>query len=813
MPIMNTVLGGVGKGVQPKDNPVPGNAPSAAVKTLDNSLPPPQAITAQGGSPGSGDGPMPLGPSQNQPNSFASPQSAQTNEAPPPKPDQEDADVDNLINQLAGKPQTKPVQKELDKHEENLDNLLNTFAGAKSEAQNAEPGQGAATGLPEKFKFAAAQIRAHLGKNPLEQRQAFESMYGDKNVKSMGGKLMFRPDENSKFRGVDERLLGPGIDWALFNLANVPGLAAQMATQAEANVLTGPIVGNTVGAAVAGGVSSVVNHGLKNVINAFSSKPQGDETTFDGSDIAKQSAYGLAGGTLGMGLGAALSNAPRAAAWVGEKVPVLQAAADKIGNALAPGIDATLSAAGSAAEKLAQVRTAISEFKDIVFPASGKLAESDSSAVGISVGDAMDKTHETLSKQLELMKDHAVALAEQTGQKVNTSATMNAIKTEVQKYGYYLNDSGHLAPIPGASSGLSDTPVNSALQDLVGMHNNLSAQQTTQGGRNLEYFLTDLDKLAKKAKFDKISNSDSDVVNMYKAVRESAAGDRNDFLKSLYGQTDLPDSKAVTGAITKYEGNIDAIKSFNGTFDIAQKRELLIDSLSKSSTPDKNEMLDNIFQVLGPTNKNWNSLKSGIFDNILDKNTQNGVLNAPAVMKLLTNPSNKPSAYAKRLFSDDQVSTLNKMLFESQKITNESGINPSSASKLQKGMTFLISLAGKPIDFARQMFGILGNNKKAVDYMVDDGFLEMARNAEGPDMKRRIMDAMRVTDAVRQKMQIVDFPTVTQGARKAMVQKYAPVAGPALDSAMQGIMGNNSFRPGMTPNPQPQNVQAPVQGQ
>jgi hypothetical protein len=48
--------------------------------------------------------------------------------------------------------------------------------------------------LPQQAQFVAAQMRAHLGRDPKEQRQAFESMYGPENVKTQAGSLYFRPD-------------------------------------------------------------------------------------------------------------------------------------------------------------------------------------------------------------------------------------------------------------------------------------------------------------------------------------------------------------------------------------------------------------------------------------------------------------------------------------------------------------------------------------------------------------------------------------------------------------------------------------------
>jgi hypothetical protein len=90
--------------------------------------------------------------------------------------------------------------------------------------------------LPEQAKFIGAQMRAHLGDNPKEQRAAFESMYGGENVKTQGNALYFRPDAKSAFRKVDQTLYNGMVDFALFHALQAPGLIANTAVQAAGDI-------------------------------------------------------------------------------------------------------------------------------------------------------------------------------------------------------------------------------------------------------------------------------------------------------------------------------------------------------------------------------------------------------------------------------------------------------------------------------------------------------------------------------------------------------------------------------------------------
>lgn len=774
MPIMDTVTGGVGTGIQPKDNPNPAAPPSSAAnETLVNSTPPPsQQPMAAGG----GQAPPPAAPTSPPPAASAAPA-----QGAPLEKDKEDDEVNALIGQLAGGKKPEAVQKKLNEDQDETQRLIDQLSGNVSDTE--KPGQGAITrkpgesgwdaalrSLPESSKFIGAQMRAHLGRDPVEQRAAFESMYGTGNVKTAGGALYFRPEAGQKFRKVDEQLFNGMTDTILFNLLNAGPLAANIASQVGTDSMTGNMVA---GGAMGGAADAITRQGMISGLNQISDRPQ------DHADIVKETMKEA-------GLNAVMPLGLKYAA----KLPIAKQAMNKLASTLvAKGPEEkALAEAGEEVGKLSQVRTAFKEFKESIFPQAAPTPEK----TGIAVGNAIDKVHETLSKSVGLIKDEALALAEQKGINAPMSHTMERVGNILQEHGYAINDLGeataigsgqwsHL-PEPAGQSLVGEGRMG-AVRRLADYYNRLNKESAASQGTQLKQVFSDIDNLTKFSAFDKATPINADVRNLYKSVRNAATQDRNSAINEIYKDSGLPNEKIWKDSFDKYSGNIDAISDFKAMFHSPQERELLVDAMSKSSSAEKNEMLDGMKQVLGQDSKEWNSFRGEVFSNILTKNTQNGVVNAGEIAKFLTKPGNQP--FVTRMFSNEEKGTLNRMLLETQKINKGVGLSDDKKNVLKAGMDVLSHMSGKPIQFVKSMMGVLENNKEAVDYLVDEGFLEMAQKAEGPEAKRRILDAMRYADNLRSKMKIIDVPTTHERLNKEVLRRYAPVAGPALSNLIQ----------------------------
>lgn len=819
MAVMNDVMGNVPTSVQPKDNPAPGMpAAGAAAQAVDNSLPPPGPIPPTAGAPAP-DPSMPQG------------DPAQAPAAPMPGPGQmpqpernvlskEDQEVDDLLLQMSGKPQPKEVKNVVKKEDDDFDSLIAQVRGDAPESDTAPDGGGlvisrlkgesmwdaAMRNIPETAKAAASQMRARLGRDPVEQKAAFESMYGKENVKTSGKAIYFRPEPGQKFRKVDETLFNGMIDFALFNsLAAVP-TAANIGAQigATATGYGAPVAGAFGGAAEASTKQTMISG-----LNAISDVDQ-DHTDFK-KDLLWETGVNAA-------MPIALAGGIKGAGFIGRqayRVPMIKAGADKIAAAVTSTADSlVVPMAGKAMNKLAQIRTAFNEFADEVFPqAKGKSAEQ----VADATLSAMDRVQGDLGARVAMIKEEALTLAEQSGKKADTSNTMRKLKEILNANGYAIDPETGLAkrlgereivyaenPVMGRNLWGGEVPTgevtrksfnvkeapdlpkgfSSGIDTLADLHNRLHGESIADQGTALKKLFNDIDTLNSYSGFDR--ETPPAITRIFKSVGNAAREDRNSFLTQLYDGSGLPGEKMWVDAYAKYAQNADAIASVRTYFRSPQERELMADAFAKGSNAEKNEMLDSVSKVLGRDSTEYNALRGSIFDDVIQRNTQNGILNAAGAAKYMNNPSNAP--FMDRLFNQKERGTLNRMLIEAQNINKKYG---ADEKVLEDGMGLITNMASRGIDVAKTMFNALGNNKTAIDYMTDQGFLKLAARAESKELKNRIFEAMRVSDDLRSKMKIIDVPIKSQRDATAFVKKYAPVAGPAMSDFVQKTLGGN----------------------
>lgn len=800
-------MGGVGTGVQPKDNPNPADpSASAASVTASNSMPPAQPTPAPAAAAQS----PAAAPSAPPPAPAASP-------APPPVPDDathEDAEVDSLIHELASGSQPSEVKKAVDKQDSDVDALISQLKGDGEVDKNAPPVSGRQPGesawdfamrsMPEQLKFVGAQMRAHLGRDPLEQRQAFESMYGPDNVKRVGASLYFRPDPNQSFRKVDGTLYNGMVDTVLFNALNaVPGIA-NIATQAFTAAESGGLAAGAGSGAAGGTVDALTRQGLISGLNAVSDQPQNDPNlSFWKGQVLKEAGLNALANPITRGI---------------TKIPGVKQAVDKISSLVMPAADKALAAGGEQIERLAAVRTAFREFKDAVFPSLvSQTTQSGAKETGIAVGDAIDKVGETLGKAVGAIKQEALGLADSKGEKAPMANTISAVQDILKKNGYEIDDSGlaKLAATPdkfGGVNPVTTTPgelvkpeVRASLDQLGTYLNRLQRENGINGGTELRQVFADLDNLTRLSKFDKTSPVNTDILQMYKQVRNAASQDRNELLSKLYDGSGSPNEQTWKSAYDRYSSNIDAIGDFKAHFYNPQSRELLVSSITKSPTAEKLELLDGMKQVLGDGSKEWNALRGEMLDQVLNDRTQEGVLNAPEVFRFLNAPKNAP--LIDRVLAPQEKSVINRMLVEASKVSTSGVMVQSQQRVIEDGAEKMIELAADPKSAVKRLFTVFNSNQKAIDYLTDEGFLDMAQKANGPVQRDRILAAMRYMNAAKDKMQIVTVPTAGETGRKVLVKRYAPFVGKAFDSAIENV--TSPYRPGAAPNPAPAPQPAP----
>lgn len=779
MGIMDTVMGGVGTGVQPQDNPNPlAQGPSAAAQTADNSLPQPRPT------------PVPLGsPASDLAYQDRNPVVA-LNQLPAPSPGPErapasDKDIDELFNDFQKQPLPKDAQEHKAQLEREVDDLFKDFNAPQGEAPivdsrkpNESPWDYAIRSLPEQGKFIAAQMRAHLGRDPKEQRQAFESMYGPDNVKTQGGSLYFRPDSNSSFRKVDQTLYNGVADFVLFHALQAPGLLANVATQARTDAALLPKMGPAavaVGGAAGGAVQGGVDNALRGALNQVSDIPQESAPDAPWShlvhDVAKETGLGAVGGAVGGVIGKAV---------IGPVARGYMKFRDKLINA-----------AGEDIQQLASVRTLFNQFKEQVFPTLGD-------GVGPKVADALDAIHDRMGKQVGAIKQEALGLAKTQGAVASMDNTVGKLNEILQKNGYYLDDLGLAKPLT-ESAGAVPVPASfdSALQRLASTQNRLVANQAAQGGSHLESVFADIDNLSRYSKFDQASPMNPEAINLFRSVRNAAASDRNAFIDQLYQGSTSPNASVWKDSFKEYSSNIDAVTDLKAAFRSSQQRELMINSLNKATSPEKLELLDNLKQVLGDNSKEWGALRGEIYSDIIDKHIgENGAFNASKFADYLTTKANQP--FLSRVINKPDQGLLTRAALEASQISASNTLTNAQANSLSHVAGRLVDLMGDKLG-VKALFKMTGGNAKMINYLTDDGFMTAYENAVGPEIKQNLLNARRLMSGVRDKMTLIPETPLEKAGKSA--QRYVPLASGAAGNALDKLFfGFNPERGNPTQN-------------
>lgn len=779
MAVLDTAMGGVGTGVQPKDNPNPSTPmPSAAAQTAANSLPPGSAALSQGGAPAAAMGggqnqqPAPQSPGMgtDSPGQATQPTQAesQTPSSSDQKDDKQDQDLDAILEQLSGKKKSKKAEKAVKTDNSELDSALSELTGGKaSEPTKAIDFAQATEGWPDALKFTAAKMRSELGRDPKEQRQAFESMFGGENVKTMGNSLYFRPNAEAKFRKVDSEMFGKWTDMVLFKA--LPQLVPTAANAVTQGVVDARFGNPAAGGAAGGAADALTRQGMISAINQISNIPQDSEHVSLKKEVL-----------LDAGLNAV---APVGIKYA-RQFPLVKQSLDKLYGAFHSAGEAALNVAGEGIEKAAAIRTAFREFKDTVLPGAAKSSEQ----VGHEVASAVDATHAILSKNVGLIETEAKALAKQKDMKVQFPQAMERLTKALGDYGYHLDqDTGLIKKLDDTGGSLMSSTVRNATEEMADFLNRLT-RETYAGGSSLDDTFKYMGRLDKLSQFDKVNplspSNDAEVRNLYRQIRNAAGQDRNAAISQVYDGTGLPNEKLWKNAYDKYAQNIDAIGDFKAAFHSPQQKELLVGTLLKSSNPDKLEMLDGMKQVLGVDSPEWNSFRGSIYSELLGKFSKDGSLNAGRLVSWMNDSANKQ--YLKRVFSDEERGALNRMAIEAKELQKvDTNLGETLKSGIKKGLGAIMGMHDNPAEVVKDVLSVFGGNAKAINYLADEGFLEMAQQAQGPTIKRRILQSMDALDAARSKMKVI-YPD--KG-----VPIYVPVGGAVLGTAIQSKI--HPFRP------------------
>ncbi len=821
---MEEIMGGVDPNVQPQDNPDPAKAGQPAEQPSQQSIPAPtrQAAPEQAPAPAAPD----LSPSLGS----LAPTMPRQPAAVTPGEDAEEAKTQKRIDEVISKlsqSTPKSAKKEIDDTDAELNDLISSIKGGQAaESDSLAKGTraiesslegdtfwgGYLRNQKENAKVLITKVRAQLENDPAMKAGIFGQMYGAENVRQgPDGSYQFRPEGKRKWRDIDAVQSDAFTDFFTTNVLKAVPMVANMLTQVGGSTAMGLSLPAQVAAGAAGGaVEGGITEGIKSAVDPLLGiDPEREDLL---SKIAVEAGYNAVapvafrtvGGVakLGMALGRGVGN--QAA-----RIPGVKAAANTIADALAPATSAVSEAfapqlnPGEVAplkpttedintlkqgkywnQKFAQVREGFNSFREVFFPGS---MEQVSQEVGPAVVSALDVAQNRLGKNIDIYKNEAIALANQTGKKSPMSNGAAAISDILQKNGLYYKDAetGLMEAVEGADRDLVQPSVSSAMDKMATLYNRIQKSNVADNGTDIKRIFNDLNLIDPLAKFNRSSATpaEKDAASMWKRVYGSLTADRDELMNGLFEEGSSKYASQWKADFKQFSQNADAIFNVKSEFHSPQRLQNMVDAFAKSSTEDKNELVDNIGMVLGKDSQEFRNFKGAVVGDLFDKFSKGGRFDTAQMLTFMNNKHNAP--FIDRILEPKEKAILNNMVVGADQATQRGVLSASNKDKLVRGTGWLSSHANDGYAGAKQTFQMLKGDVATVDWMRHEGFAEAAKHAESEGMKRRILEAKSAMDSMIPAMAIIDVPVFLKDGTKKITRRYAPYAGPALAKTME----------------------------
>lgn len=809
MPIENNVVKGVGTGIQPKDNPDPvGPDITAGTETLLNSLPeaPPQSVAPSSTQAPTGlqGGPGPM--SMPQPNPFGASDFPQLQAQQLPTSqglsqttldDQKkiDALFNNYKNSKSGS-NDEASKKRIDALFDRVKAPADTDPGLPPVEERKE-GEGyfqyKMKSLPQELQFIGAQMRAHLGDNPKDQRAAFEGFYGAENVKTVGKDLYFRPNPNDKFRKIDGTLYNGIADWMIFNSLNAIPMAANVgatttvlgASLAGAPVTDGASLLAAGSAGAVGGAAEVaMRKMMMQAMNAFSNSKQSGQTT---SDIAM---------TIGMN---ALM-APVGAAIVGGAKQAVGALARAV--ATSGGVLAKEAEAGISTVNAARVKEGFNQFVDVYYPHAKNMGPEELQV-------AFDKAEDRLQSVIDPVKQTVISMArdsiDDSKKLVPMDNAIGKMQEILEGYGYGKNFSGESVLIDPTKQTLLKGDVRTALDTINGHYNQVSGAAEI-GGLDPAQMFQKVEELGTLSKFDGSAPVGKDARNLYRDVWKAHAADRDGFINSTLNGSGSPFEGTWRAEWDKYKDQIDSVRDFKELVKDEAARENLFSGLMSGNKEEIVRNLGKAEKFLEPDSKEWNGMQGQGIKYLVDKFTYKGVLKSDKLLSYTTARDNQ--GIIQKLFPDENLIPFQKMLMGTEGAETKGAVTEGQKSLLKQGVLSLFHMAYDPFQAVyNTMTGLSGSELK-INYLLDKGFGDMIKEAEGPQLRANLMEGRRLMEGLTSKMRVVNTPSLYEKKLSGTISRYAPFMSTGGENYLNQ---NRKFEPAKAPAATPTPTPMPVQ--
>jgi hypothetical protein len=761
MPIMNEVMGAVGQGVQPKDNPDPSLAPTPTGGTaVDmNSLP---AAPPPGANP-------PAPPAQ--PPAAQPDQQPQGDRAPASQPGDDDAakQMDALLSQHQASQQ--PDDSALGKIKDWLSGEVQTFK---------------------------ANFRAGIARNSTEETTGLQQVYGADNVKVADGNIMVKKpgqkafskfNEDEAARWMHAALLGPALSHPVQSAgwlaSQIPGMATQgamtaggVAAGAAAGGVPGAIAGGAAGGGLGSAAAKTVNQWINENLGQADPNFKYENKMSSLGDILNNDYVQAGLGAIG---GSFTANAA---------VKAAQKASLVAKGLTSEEIAAVGAAKGSSDEALAKFTSALDQFHQTITPS----IQTSGTESGVSMGrEAMGAKNSIMNywgKKIGAIEDDAAAEGLTKDKYLRPDNFFEYLKDKLPDYGVAFDEQGN---IDASKSSLQETAPD-GVKKLMGLYqqakNVSSADVLKDGGMNIREVRPYLDALQTGA-----NNSIGDAAGrrLFNESRVALNADRANHMAEVFAGDNSTAADTYKQAMGEYSVNSKAADVIGNQFNTPGKQDLMAKKISAADTGQALDTTRAIRAILGDDSPYWQNIKSGVIGRLMDKG---GGDNFKALSGFIKNPDNKP--FLQEILGDDKnINGLKMVLSQGEDLQNATKITEKNGSGLRGMINFGIDhMPGPPA--VKSLVKLTGGNKAAIDYSYDT-LLSGVKKAIGQEQKEALLKTINALDDYKSQATLVNAPIGKSGNK---IMRYAAPAKPAsILSATKAVQPDKDVPADTAPQP------------
>lgn len=734
---------------------------------------------------------------------------------------EKDEEFNAFIEQMKGELTQKPA----------LENQFNE--NSPRQLPGSDPNAPIQTRIAQQVKHNLASFASGLGRNPKESMGTLRDIYGEDNVQLKKGKVYISqdppgtPDDKRTFRPFSTMnpveflsgFSGPIIEGAVSSAVEAAGLVGTAVTTGMTSMTPAAPLATAVGAAgiagsaIAGGVAGAfARDGAIRLTDMISGGHMRDEDVSLFNESAWNAGFnlaGLAGGALVKPVG-----------------KLFQKIVDTFPE-----------------NRIKALRDVLTGFDDFAktFGVSINIpgaTRKGARAVGNETFDAIDKYGDNLQSAVTLVKQKAIDLAESQGRKgVSTEGLLSKLKEQIDNYGVGYREDGTafikskekaaaqgMDPFqwdrlqekmpPDMRSSPASRPVSSAdqlsekastmhafgskngektLQLFVDQYNGLlGAKNGADGGIALNTLMDFVDNYSHLSKYDKMNPGmyTPQEIAAFRQLRHAADGDRHQVFQQLFQGSGLPEEEIYQSAFKDYSSNIASVLQFRSQFNRQESASLFAKAMVQ---PEQVERLEGLRSILGADSPEWHSFRGEAIANLIDKSIlpSSGILNGS---HLLENMNHLGKDVMNTLLSKEEQGVMKKMAIATQRI----GYTDLLSNNDKDVLEYVVALSPlRQFETSRMkvLWAMIGKNKLAADYLLNEGFMSAASRAPDKAAQTSILRAKRFMSEMVSKMQVATIDRVDPktGVKKA-IQIYVPTiknaASQALKSATIHAQGN-----------------------